>query len=87
MPLCLGGPGIHLAACLQRMRNEGLLRTEGDSKTPREISRDYITLLEQLGEGHFGGVFKAILNDIEVTGMPEYLVAVKVCPALQFLST
>eukprot|EP00049_Salpingoeca_infusionum_P025359 m.18780 g.18780 ORF g.18780 m.18780 type:complete len:1662 (-) comp7950_c0_seq1:195-5180(-) len=45
-----------------------------DIKTPREIQRGNVTILEELGRGAFGFVAKAILRE---RGMPSALVAVK----------
>lgn len=49
-----------------------------ENKTPREIPRKKIKMLDKLGAGQFGDVFKGALNEIETTGLPEYLVAIKV---------
>lgn len=69
------------------MASEGLLRVT--AKTPREIPRHSIIMLERLGAGHFGGVFKAILDEQTSTGVPQHLVAIKVyrcaCALLMFV--
>lgn len=45
----------------QRLKQEGLLRT---SNVPREIARRKIKLLDKLGEGQFGDVFKGTVNEV-----------------------
>ncbi len=49
---------------------------EGGPRDPREIKRVALTLLDELGKGHYGVVSKGLLR--EVMGQPGYLVAVKV---------
>eukprot|EP00039_Didymoeca_costata_P014406 m.232350 g.232350 ORF g.232350 m.232350 type:complete len:1363 (+) comp16017_c1_seq17:341-4429(+) len=44
---------------------------------PREIPRSQITLVEKLGSGAFGDVWKGILNETSTGGVPAYQVAVK----------
>jgi serine/threonine protein kinase len=46
-------------------------------KKPREISRSCVTLLEQVGEGAFGAVWKGVLDESKSGGPPEYQVAAK----------
>ena len=43
---------------------------------PREIKRDYIKIVGNLGKGNFGTVDKGLLHEVQL-GIPEYLVAVK----------
>jgi serine/threonine protein kinase len=43
-------------------------------RKPRELKRSDVSLLEQVGRGAFGAVWKAMLNE---RGRPEYLVAAK----------
>ena len=47
----------------------------GERRTPREIKRPNLKLLDQLGEGNFGAVHKGLLD--EIPGTPGYIVAVK----------
>ena len=49
--------------------------TVADPHIPREINRGHLTLLEELGKGAFGVVWKALLK--EEARRPGYLVAVK----------
>ena len=49
----------------------------GVFKVPRAISPLYLTFLDTLGEGKFGAVMKALLDEQDQTGVPGYLVAVK----------
>jgi serine/threonine protein kinase len=48
----------------------------GDRK-PRELKRSSVVLLEQVGKGAFGAVWKAMLDESSITGRPEYHVAAK----------
>jgi serine/threonine protein kinase len=47
----------------------------GGPKVPREVLRNNIVMIERLGQGNFGEVFKGLLTEIK--GTPGYLVAVK----------
>ena len=49
----------------------------GEFVVPREISPLHVTFLDTLGEGKFGAVMKALLDEQDKTGVPGYLVAVK----------
>lgn len=40
--------------------------------------RKDVKLLDKLGAGQFGDVFKGTVDEFSSTGVPEYLVAVKV---------
>jgi serine/threonine protein kinase len=45
---------------------------------PREIKRQNVALLEQVGKGAFGAVWKALLDESKsANGVPEYMVAAK----------
>jgi serine/threonine protein kinase len=46
-------------------------------RKPRELKRSNVTLLEQVGRGAFGAVWKAMLDERTSTGRPEYQVAAK----------
>jgi surface protein len=46
-------------------------------RKPRELKRSSIVLLEQVGSGAFGAVWKAMLDESASTGSPEYQVAAK----------
>ena len=45
--------------------------------TPREIRREHVTIVGNLGKGNFGSVDKAMLDEQRAMGIPAYLVAVK----------
>ena len=47
------------------------------SWTPREIARRHVNLIEKVGSGQFGDVFKAMLDEQSSRGTPEYVVAAK----------
>jgi ephrin-B len=49
-----------------------------DRKVPREITRDSVELVSELGSGQFGAVWKGLLDESKISGTPAYLVAVKV---------
>jgi hypothetical protein len=44
---------------------------------PREIKRAHLCLIEEVGKGQFGSVFKATLDESSIGGSPEHLVAAK----------
>lgn len=48
---------------------------EIDPTIPRELRRSHLTLLDELGKGNFGVVYKGLLK--EEPRRPGYLVAVK----------
>jgi ephrin-B len=48
-----------------------------DRKVPREISRNSVDLVTQIGSGQFGAVWKGLLDESSWTGTPAYSVAVK----------
>eukprot|EP00051_Salpingoeca_urceolata_P001714 m.43425 g.43425 ORF g.43425 m.43425 type:complete len:1401 (-) comp11636_c0_seq3:170-4372(-) len=62
---------------LEKMRQEGLLRDEAEKKVPREMRRGQIKMLEKLGAGAFGDVFKGTVDEQAATGVPEYIAAIK----------
>jgi hypothetical protein len=50
---------------------------KGKNRAPRLIDLAHVHVLDLLGEGKFGCVFKAELDESEVNGAPGFLVAVK----------
>lgn len=50
---------------------------DAKSKLPREIKRSHLTLVEVVGKGQFGQVWKAVLDESSTGGLPGYLVAAK----------
>jgi serine/threonine protein kinase len=57
------------------------LRGVGDNTLdgkPREMKRAVVKLLNNIGEGAFGTVYKGLVDERSATGVPEYTVAVKV---------
>ena len=50
---------------------------EGKRLIPREISRRNLHMIEKVGQGQFGDVFKAMLDEQHSRGTPEYMVAAK----------
>lgn len=57
-----------------------------DKLVPREIDRKYIALHEELGNGEYGAVWKASLDESEGGGGPEFLVAAKTVKLVCFCS-
>lgn len=49
---------------------------------PREVDRKSLTMLSKLGNGAFGDVWKALLDESASLGVPGFTVAVKVCSDL-----
>ena len=45
---------------------------------PRELKRGWLALIDKLGHGQFGDVWKGLIKDGENTSVPEYMVACKV---------
>ena len=65
---------------LQAMIASGDLVPEqisGADRTPREIKRSWLTLVETIGHGNFGEVWKGTLDDQSHADVPEYMVAAK----------
>jgi serine/threonine protein kinase len=65
---------------LDRMVESGELLEDQLNPTlrPREIKRQNVVLLEQVGKGAFGAVWKALLDESKsANGVPEYMVAAK----------
>ena len=48
----------------------------GNMIKPREINRDFVKIISNLGKGNFGTVDKGLLHERNL-GIPEYLVAIK----------
>eukprot|EP00039_Didymoeca_costata_P002163 m.57956 g.57956 ORF g.57956 m.57956 type:complete len:1717 (+) comp11144_c1_seq1:172-5322(+) len=46
-------------------------------KVPREIKRGHLKMMNKIGEGAFGEVWKSLLDESSSGGPPEYLVAAK----------
>jgi hypothetical protein len=46
-------------------------------KVPREIKRLHVTMIDVVGSGQFGEVWKAVLDESSTGGVPGYTVAVK----------
>ena len=64
---------------LQRMLDSGEMDADGvgNAGFPREIKRANVVLIEMIGEGQFGEVFKGELDESASGGVPGYAVAVK----------
>ena len=64
---------------LQNLQDQGLVDPAllGEGKVPRELKRSWLALIDHLGEGQFGEVWKGLLSDGENVAIPEYMVAAK----------
>ena len=56
---------------------ENMPTSEDGLAVPREIKRDHVRIVSNLGKGNFGSVDKALLDEQRALGIPAYLVAVK----------
>ena len=77
-------------AQLERMKKQGLVEAEQLSKdcVPRELKRGWLSLIDQLGQGAFGEVWKGLLADGDDTRrIPEFLVACKTVKVGQGMDT
>ena len=80
---------VNFASRLQELLDSGVLQmapkiARADSVTsaarpirPRELKRSWLTLVDRLGKGNFGDVWKCTLDDGEYKDVPPYLVAAK----------
>jgi serine/threonine protein kinase len=59
----------------RKMMEDGSLPC--NQNKPRELTRSTVTLLQKVGSGSFGAVWKAVLDESARTGRPEYHVAAK----------
>jgi hypothetical protein len=66
------------------LKNCGIYVNDPTAKlvAPREIPRKCIRLLAGIGEGAFGTVYKGLIDESDARGVPEYMVAIKVCVCL-----
>ena len=62
---------------LDQLLTQGRLKQTAPRRVPREIRRSAVRLMDEIGSGEFGIVYKAKLDESEVGGVPEYTVAVK----------
>ena len=46
-------------------------------RVPRELNRVHVELVEKIGSGAFGEVYRGLLDESSVSGLPGHLVAVK----------
>jgi len=75
---------------LELMKERGEVDQEQLSKdrVPRELKRSGLSLIDQLGQGAFGEVWKGLLTDGDnTTSIPEFLVAAKTVKAGQGMDT
>ena len=68
------------SAQLQTMMLQGEVDEDQtlEGRVPRELKRGWLSLVDKLGHGAFGDVWKGLLKDGASPGVPEYMVAVKV---------
>ena len=63
---------------LEEMRANGELPGNVNSSSiPREIKRSHVIMTNKIGQGGFGDVWKGLLDESAVGGVPGYLCAVK----------
>ena len=70
---------VDFYAKMQNMLDTGEImpgQMDGDRK-PRELKRGWVNMVDKIGQGAFGEVYKALLDDKAHRDIPEYLVAVK----------
>ena len=51
---------------------------DGREQLPREIRRRCVSVLEKLGSGAFGDVYKAVIDERSDKGVPSYICAAKI---------
>ena len=56
---------------------EGLPQNSDGPVLPREIKREHVKIVGNLGKGNFGSVDKGTLDEQRALGIPAYLVAIK----------
>jgi hypothetical protein len=62
---------------LATLQAKGLITDSNGRVVPREIRRSRIKTLDEIGQGAFGAIFKASLDESAENGVPAYQVAVK----------
>lgn len=65
------------AKCEEIILNGGLDLEIDIDKLPRELKRSHVTMVAKIGAGAFGEVWKGMLDESSVGGVPGYLVAIK----------
>jgi serine/threonine protein kinase len=70
---------VDFQCTFDRMKKNGDFAPDsgGMVKIPREIRRRDLELIERIGQGAFGDVWKAILDETHTRGNPSFTVAVK----------
>ena len=66
---------------LQAMKDRGEMdeaQAVLKGSVPRELKRGWLALIDKLGHGQFGDVWKGLLTDSDNAAVPEYMVACKV---------
>jgi serine/threonine protein kinase len=63
---------------IRLLQGKGLLPSGFKSHIPREVNRVHVKLLDMIGKGAFGNVFKGLIDESQISGVPQYSVAIKV---------
>lgn len=73
--------GASFEELFERMVADGWIESDVQAdvrtRTPREIKRSFLSLVEVVGKGQFGQVWKGMLDESPDGGAPSYMVAAK----------
>ena len=73
--------GASFEELFERMVADGWIESDVQAdvraRTPREIKRSFLSLVEVVGKGQFGQVWKGMLDESPDGGAPSYMMAAK----------